>query len=496
MRKFLLALLLVTTACAGPPGLVAGESVRQPDPPPPMLEVQVSATDDLLPLAGARVAMGSDTFTTADDGLAAGEWKGQVGVEVTAPGFVPSRIDLMNLPDDPVEVSLQPVQLRGQVRADDGRPLPGTPVEMNGQLAVSDEAGMFTVNRAVPGDISAARPAWHPATTQWDGAAPSVELVMEPMKIRALRVGAEAAGDEARWEQVLGLADDSSVNALVIDTKDETGTVWWDTDVATAAEIGAERPLFDVDRVLADMEARGLYKITRVVTFQDNPMAQARPDLAARDSSTGEPWESYGGTLWMDATDEESWEYPLALAINACERGFDEIQFDYVRFPSDGPVQRLVFDKEVDGDSRVETIASFLTEARSRLNPMGCAVSADIFAIVVSVRTDQGIGQRPEELSAAVDVISPMIYPSHYNSGWLNLDDPNAYPSEVVGDALEDALPRLEGPAVLRPWLQTYPYGRTEIAIEIDEAESRDLGWMLWSAGTQFAANWLPPDAG
>ncbi len=496
MRTLIAALVLLLTGCAGPAGLVVGESVRQPDPPPPMVEVLVTATDNLMPVPGATVAFGAQAVATSDDGVAAGVWAGEpISVEVTAPGFVPSRIDVVEMTPEPVEVSLQPVQLRGVVRAADGRPMPATKVTMNGVEAVTDDAGTFVVNRAVPGPVEAVRPAWNAARAEWDGAAPSLELVMEPNTIRGRRVWGAAAADPAHWEQILDLAETSAVNGLVVDTKDENGIVQWDTGVPLAEEIGAEANVFDIDRVLADMDRLGLYKITRVVTFQDKFLARARPELAALDSDDSEPWETYGDQLWLDATDREAWEYPLALAVDACERGFDEIQFDYVRFPTDGPVQRLVFDEDVGEDEkRVETIASFLQEAQRRLHPLGCAVSADIFAIVVSVDNDQGIGQRPEELSHSVDVISPMIYPSHYGKGWRNLEDPNAYPSEVVGGALDDTLPRLHGAAVLRPWLQTYPYGRTEIEIEIDEAEQRALGWMLWSAGAQFASNWLPPD--
>ncbi len=494
MRKLASAFALLLTACAGPAG-VLGESVRQPDPPPPMVEVRVTATDNLMPVEGATVAFGDHAVATSADGVAAGVWAGQpISVNVTAPGFVPSRIDVVEMAGEPVEVSLQPVQLRGLVRAADGRPMPATTVTMNGVAAVTDDAGTFVVNRAVPGPIQAQRPAWQPAQAEWDGAAPSVELVMDPITIRGLRVSGEAAADPAHWEQILELAETTAVNALIVDTKDENGVVQWDTGVTLAEEIGAEANLFDVDDVIADMDRLGLYKITRVVTFQDTFLGRAQPELAALDSEDNQPWQSYGDQIWLDATDEEAWEYPLALAVDACERGFDEIQFDYVRFPSDGPVQRLVFDGEVgEVEDRVGTIASFLKEAQNRLHPLGCAVSADIFAIVVSVGDDQGIGQRPEELSHAVDVISPMIYPSHYGEGWQNFEDPNAYPSEVVGGALDDTMPRLHGSAVLRPWLQTYPYGRTEIEIEIDEAEQRELGWMLWSAGAQFASSWLPP---
>ncbi len=498
-NKWLTAVLVLLAGCAGPTTLVVGENVREVEPAPPSLQVVVSASDDLMPLGGAQVSFGGRVASTTSDGVAHGEWAGDpVSVEVNSPGFVPSRIDVVTLPDRPVEVTLVPVSLRGVVKAADGRPLPAVTVRMNGSETVTDESGGFTVSRAVPGPVTAERPAWHSAEATWDGSASGVELVMEPVTVRGLRVGGEAVADPAHWQEVLRLARTTSVNALVLDTKDEVGTVWWDTDVALADELGVETPAgYDLDKALADMDAEGLYKITRVVTFQDTPLGSAKPELAAKDAETNEPWSTYNGQVWLDPTDREAWEYALALAVAACEKGFDEIQFDYVRFPTDGPVGRLVFDDpERVQESRVGVIADFLSEARRRLHPLGCAVSADIFAIVVSVGDDQGIGQRPEELSQAVDVISPMIYPSHYGPNWLGLENPNDYPAEVVGQALEAGLPRLEGGAVMRPWLQTWPYGRTEIEIELNEAEERGLGWMLWSANTQFSESWLPPETG
>jgi hypothetical protein len=135
---------------------------------------------------------------------------------------------------------------------------------------------------------------------------------------------------------------------------------------------------------------------------------------------------------------------------------------------------------------RVATVAAFLTEARDRLNPLGCAVAADVFAITISSAEDEGIGQRPEELSQVVDVLSPMIYPTHYSNGWGGFDEPNDHPAEVVGGALDDGLPRMVGSAIMRPWLQTSTYGATEVGLEVAEATSRDLGWMLWSSTNIF----------
>jgi hypothetical protein len=197
----------------------------------------------------------------------------------------------------------------------------------------------------------------------------------------------------------------------------------------------------------------------------------------------------------MDPTHRDSWQYPIDLAIEACQLGFDEIQFDYVRFPSDGDISTARYSiASPNADTRVETIAGFLQEARDQIHEEGCAVSADIFAIVLSVFDDQGIGQRVEELSWTVDAISPMIYPSHYGRGWLNLDNPNDYPAEVVRQALQAGMPRLEGGALMRPWLQAFSWNASQVMESILTAEESTNGWMLWNSISDFTAEGIPEE--
>ncbi len=495
VRVGIAAVALVAAACsAGPNTLVVGESVRHPEPAPPTFSVLVLAGDNLAPIVGASVDFGIGDAATDATGAVIREWQDEgFEVEVRAAGFLPASLTLTTLPENPVAVNLDSVVLRGKVLTTAGDPLPGARVAFNGEEMWTNSFGTFIFNRAVPGSITVTRPAWLPTTVEWSGAPSTIEVDLEPRMVRALSVNGPSAGDVDVWNSVLELAETSGVNALVVDTKDEVGTVMHASKVTTAREIGAVRAFYDLGKVLRDMDERGLYKITRITTFQDTPMAEAYPELAARDAETGGIWRNNKGEAWMDPTDRGAWEYPLELAVEACEAGFDEIQFDYVRFPSDGPISRLALDGPYNETNRVATISAFLEEARSRLNPLGCAVAADIFAIVVSIRDDQGIGQRPEELSLAVDVLSPMIYPTHYGSGWLGLDNPNDHPSVVVGQALDSGLGRLQGPAIMRPWLQTSTYGAEEIKIEIGEAEQRGVGWMLWNSLTRHNPDALPP---
>jgi len=505
LRQPALGLLLFVAfaACSGPMGLTAGEAVRGLEPAAPTLMIAVVAADDSTAVPATVSVFDSEQPTDEIGHLTIG-WPqegGPLTIGASAPGFVPGSMIVDELPEESaVTIVLTPVILSGQVLTPEGKALPGTEVRLGRGAARTGDDGLFELARAVPGELVLERPAWEPATFDWDGEEVEIQITMQPRMIRALRVGGDRAGDPVLWDSLLELADNTGINAFVIDTKDEGGTVFYDTGVTLAHEIGAVRSFYDVDQIIQDMDDRGLYKITRIVTFQDNFLAKARPEIAARDTTTGETWRNNNGVRWLDPTDRESWKYPLDLAEEACRLGFDEIQFDYVRFPSDGPISTLEFDELTVVDyysaesqeKRIGTIAAFLSEARDRLNPMGCAVAADIFAITLESRSDEGIGQSPAPLSNSVDVLSPMIYTYTYGSGWV-CENPNDCPVELVSRALDAGIPRLEGFSIYRPWLQRAFISTEEILAIQGVAEDRALGWMLWSANTQFSAEHLPP---
>lgn len=507
MRKptiLLAATSLLLAACAGPSVLLAGESMRPPEPPPPTLSFVVLGADDLTPVVADLMV--DDLATTTDEsGAAELAWdENSIEVTVAAPGFHDSTLTVTEKPlEGAIEVRLDPVVLSGQVTSADGRPLPGASVSLGRLQAVTDVDGEFTFFRATPGQLDVERPAWMPATLDWNGDTDAVSVELEPRMIYALRVAGDSsgAGSVTKWAELLDLADRTGINAFVVDTQDEGGIVFHDTSVALAHEIGAVQPFYDAEQVISDMEEHGLYKITRIVTFQSNQLARHSPEIAAIDTTTGKPWVNNKNLAWLDPTDRDSWTYPLDLAEEACRLGFDEIQFDYIRFPSDGPISRLSFDElsaedyysEASQQKRIETIAAFLDEAHALLNPMGCAVAADIFAITLESTSDEGIGQSPLEFSNSVDVLSPMIYTYTYGPGWKGWDNPTDHAVELVEAALDAGIPRLQGFAIYRPWLQRAFLEDSEILAVQDVANERDMGWMLWSAGTIFDAGHLPP---
>jgi hypothetical protein len=315
-----------------------------------------------------------------------------------------------------------------------------------------------------------------PAMVAFDGTESAVSVTLEPRIVRALRVSRNIAAEPEAFARTLQLAAASTVNALVFDTKDESGSVLYETSVAEAHAIGAVDPRYDPSELLSAAKYQDLYTITRIVSFEDDHRADARPEM-----------KLYGD--WVDAANPDSWDYPLDLAVEACGLGFDEVQFDYVRFPTADGADALRPRTQAE---RTAAIASFLAEAVDRLHPLGCAVSAAIFGIVLSSSNDQGTGQRPEDLTGIIDAVSPMLYPSHYSAGWLGFDDPNDHPGPVVADALDDGAPRFGELTIMRPWLQAFYYNDGQILAQIEAAESRGHGWILWNALGNYDLESLP----
>lgn len=377
--------------------------------------------------------------------------------------------------------TLPTFRVTGRISDGEGAPVAGASVSMSEQVVGTGPDGWFAFTTTTPGTITIAKPGWTGVEVEYDTSIDFYEATITPVRVRGLRVSPEAAGDDASFQRLLQLARDTAVNTLVFDTKREGGSVLYDTAIEQAREIGAVEPLYEPRRRIEEAHAEGLYTITRVVAFDDGHRAAAFPEERL-----------IGG--WLSPTSAGAREYVLALAEEACEIGFDEVQFDYIRYPS-GATATRTGQLDLPQADRVRAIASFLGEARSVLNPMGCAVSGDVFGIVMSMNDDQGLGQRPEELSAQLDAISPMVYPSHYSNGWLGFDDPNDHPYDVTADAIRDAMPRLAEGSILRPWLQAFWWTNPQIRSSIQAAEDHDVGWILWNVLSNFDAEALPTDA-
>jgi hypothetical protein len=493
-RIFALAIVTLSIAAVGctSPAPLDASALRPPEVGPPTIEVVVLAGDDLSVLEAEIVVAGASVFPN-DEGVPAFIWPQEATtIEVSAPGFEPQSEIADNAPrDDRIEFRLEPIVLSGRVSTHRGIALPGVEVTLGEGSDRTNEEGLFEIVRAVPGDLLLTRVAWNDAVVPWDGSASGIDTTMDPIVVHAVRVGGTAAGDSEHWQRLLAMAGSTGVNAFVVDIKDEFGTVFHDTEVEAANETSAVTLQYDLGEVVADMDEHDLYKIARVVAFQDTPMATIQPDHAVLEEVSGSLWRTRNGDAWMDPTDPVSYEYPVALAEEACEAGFDEIQFDFASFPFGGDVSTAVFDADYTEEIRVASIQAFLKRAYTVLSP-DCAVAATVLGITLESGTDEGVGQLPGLMSRTIDVLSPMLYSTNYGSGWKGYDNPNNFAGDIVESALVSGLSRLEGFAYYRPWLQTWTISAFDVRGIQRRVDDRVSGWMLWSNAASYPVELLP----
>jgi hypothetical protein len=321
-----------------------------------------------------------------------------------------------------------------------------------------------------------------------------------PTKVKGILMTGYTAGG-SRFDDLVELVDRTELNTVVIDIKDERGEISWIPRSQQARMAGAGLPkIVDPQRTIAQLKAKDIYVIGRIVTFQDSYLSKARPDLAIQ-SLDGGLWRNRKDLSWLDPYSKEAQDYVISLAIEAIQLGFDEIQFDYIRFPTDGDATKMWFQHK---DERLphDVISDFLAKARAQIVPRGAYLSTDLFGLVALVSDDLGIGQRLELIARQVDYISLMLYPSHYNLGEYGIPDPEKEPYKTVSVSLKDALERIKGTkAKLRPWLQDFtlrvPYTPAEVRQQIEAAE--DLGideWLLWNARNRYTEDALKPAPG
>lgn len=354
---------------------------------------------------------------------------------------------------------------------------------------------------SVAAEAAPREPAW---PTEWASpaerspieAVPVSDRTPRPEAVRGVYVGAWTMGGR-RLPGLLSLADETEVNAFVIDIKDVTGEISYDTRLPLAEQLGADRrvKIGDVRGLLERLKAHGVYPIARIVAFKDPLLADARPEWAIQ-REDGALWEDNNGVRWVDAYNREVWDYNISLAREAVELGFAEVQWDYVRFP-DVPSTYLleaVYPAQA-GRSKVDAIRQFIAYSKEQLADLDVEITADVFGITTSTSRDIGIGQTWEKLADVTDVLLPMVYPSHYPRGSFGYPAPNAAPYQIVRRAMEDGVERskrIPGAAGIRPWLQAFtlgdpPYGPLHIRAQIDAVYDAGLTeWILWDPRVRY----------
>ena len=348
-------------------------------------------------------------------------------------------------------------------------------------LVLLGAAALFGLVRVFSGSAGAAAVMLQPVRS----AAPTSPFHAPlPEEIRGVHVTGPLMSLPGKFKQYLALRS-YGLNTVEVDVKDETGDVAFVKGApAIAARDGAAKAYYDPQAVARQAHAAGVYLIGRLVSFEDPVTAVAHPELAIH-KANGSIWRTNGGLAWLNPYSRAAWRYDVDVAVAAAKAGFDEIQFDYVRFPSDGDISLIRYPGK-HRQPMQKTIAAFLRYAASRLHPLGVRVSADVFGL--SATHDLGIGQHPTQIGNVVDAIYPMTYPSHYRSGEYNLDNPDDAPGTTVMYSLRDFRTQLAGRrALLVPWLQDFSLGRTytpgDVAAQIASARAANTGgFMLWNA--------------
>ena len=306
-------------------------------------------------------------------------------------------------------------------------------------------------------------------------------------EFRAIYITSWTAGIK-RFQVLLDMLANSHLNAMVIDIKDSTGKVGYDSKVPLVAQTGAyEKRIHDLDGILKQCRDRKIYTIARIAVFQDPNLAKARADLAVGAGGKG-VWKDRKGLAWVDPASKEVWDYNLAIAKEAAAKGFDEIQFDYVRFPTDGKLKAMTYPVYKRDVPKHEIIRRFFEYVDQQMKPVDVLTSADIFGLTTMVDGDMNIGQRIQDVADYVDFVCPMMYPSHYPKGHLGMKNPADHPYQVIYDACMRGMKRLEGKrAKMRPWLQDFKlgavYDKKMIREQIQAARDAGVsGYAFWNA--------------
>jgi hypothetical protein len=327
-------------------------------------------------------------------------------------------------------------------------------------------------------------------------------------RLKGVYLSYYGVADRAIRGRVLGLLDRTELNTVVIDVKGDRGFIPYESEIPLARSAGAMGPVRvpDFDDLLAGLKAKGVHTVARVVAFKDDVLARYRPEWAVADTTTGSPWLDNERLAWLDPFQEQAWAYPIAVAREAALRGFAEIQFDYLRFPSDGRLGAARYSRASTEQSRVQAIALFLQQARLALAPLGTALAIDVFGYTAFNADDTGIGHRIEDLAPLVDVLCPMAYPSAYHAGIPGVRNPVAHPYEIVLETVKRIRGRVGSAAVqIRPWIQDFrdyafdrrAFGVPEIRAQMMAAlDAGATGWMLWNPGNRYTADALAASVG
>lgn len=333
-----------------------------------------------------------------------------------------------------------------------------------------------------------------------------VEIAYPADGVKGIYVTAYSVGYEEKFTKLVDYVDSNDLNAMVIDIKDDMGVVTADFNSEDShIQENTEEYIPDIKELMDVMEEKQIYPIARIVTFKDTLLANEQPEMSFTESD-GSVWVASNGESFINPFLKQTWDYAVNVGIEAAKVGFKEVQFDYVRFPEGFEVwgDDLNYDmgeyadlEMTDDEKRVQAITDFTAYAKEKLMPYGVDVSVDIFGYTASVVEASGIGQNFPQISENVDVISSMIYPSHWGTDYFGIYKPDLYPYELVSEYMifeNELLATLETPPISRPWLQDFTasylgsgfyqtYGKEQVDAQVQALYDAGVNeFLLWNA--------------
>lgn len=460
------------------------------------------------PLAGATVTVvGHESLTTttgADGKYTLADVPEGATLQITADGYgtVQEAIGERNA----IDAALRFARVTGTVVDAQNQPIAGAVVIAGDQTTTTRRDGTFVLESAADATEVRVSASGYADATVAIAADRTVAAQLEKVMIKAAYINQFGLSEPGVLDDLIALINRTELNALVVDIKQDS--IFYDTQVEFFRNVpNMIVPLYDPVKVVQKLKDNNIYTIARQVIFQDPLVAEAYPELSVHiEGNPNELWRSWDGVAWVNAFHEELWDANIELALEAISLGFEEIQYDYVRFPSDGDLTTADFGPDYSQEAREGAITGFIARSAEAIRPTGAKLAVDIFGIITLYDDDQGIGQRFTKIAPLVDYLCMMIYPSHFEEGNIKSapGHPNDYPYETIYEALERAAEMAPDHVhKFRPWLQDFtypiegfmPYGPEEVRAQIDAAEDFGVnGWLLWDPTNTPTEEALKPE--
>ncbi|MBX4211036.1 putative glycoside hydrolase [Candidatus Parcubacteria bacterium] len=331
-----------------------------------------------------------------------------------------------------------------------------------------------------------------------------VTHIPTPVPFKALYMTNYVAGVKNWRESIVKIIDTTELNSVVIDIKDYTGRIGYEVYDPELKAVGAEdRRIPDIRQFIDELHKKHIYVVGRIAVFQDPYMVRLHPDWAVKKASDKTAmWKDYKGISWIEIGATPMWDYIISIAKDAYAAGFDELNFDYVRFPSDGNMSDIYY-PHLEGKTKAEALREFFEYVHDEMATTGAVLSVDLFGMTTTNNDDLNIGQKLENALPYFDYVMPMVYPSHYPTNFIGYKNPAAYPYEVVKYSMGKGVLKAEAasssPLKLRPWLQDFNLGAvyTPDMVRAQMKATYDVGldsWALWNAANQYISDGLLPE--